>query len=141
MSGTNPILGGGGFHHVCLKTARFDAAVAFYRETLGFVEKLAWRQAPERAVMLDGGDGNYIEIFEDLAYAAGPAGAVIHFALRTTRLEAVVERVRAAGAPITMEPKSVTIASTNGRGPVPVRIAFCVGPAGEVIEFFQNELT
>ena len=141
MSSLNPILGSGGFHHVCVKTRDWDRTLRFYRETLGCTEKIAWRAAPERAVMLDTGDGNYLEVFEDLAYTPTPNGAVLHFALRTTRLDEVAARVRAAGMKITMEPKGVTIATTNGVGPVPIRIFFCEGPSGEVIEFFQNALT
>jgi glyoxylase I family protein len=137
----NPILGGGGFHHVCVKTRDWDRTMEFYRETLGCTEKIAWRAAPQRAVMLDTGDGNYLEVFEDLAYTPAPDGAVIHFALRTTRLDEVAARVRAFGAKITMEPKDVTIATTNGTPAVPIRIFFCEGPSGEVIEFFQNSLT
>ena len=38
-------------------------------------------------VMLDTGDGNYIEVFEDLEYRPAPNGSVVHFALRTTRLD------------------------------------------------------
>ena len=138
---SNPILGGGGFHHVCLKTRDWDRTMKFYQETLGFTVKLAWRQPPQRATMLDTGDGNYLEVFEDPAYEPSPNGVVIHFALRTTKLDEVTERVRAAGAKITMEPKDVTIATTNGAGPVPIRISFCEGPGGEIIEFFQNTLT
>jgi glyoxylase I family protein len=137
----NPILGGGGFHHVCLKTRDWDRTMRFYRETLGCVEKIAWRAAPERAVMLDTGDGNYIEVFEDLAYTPAPHGSVIHFALRTTRLDEVVARIREFGAKITVEPKDVTLATTNGAGRVPIRVSFCEGPSGEVIEFFQNTIT
>lgn len=142
----NSILGSGGFHHVCIKTREWDRTLAFYCVTLGFTEKIAWRTAPNRAVMLDGGDGNYLEVFEDLAYAATPDGAVLHFALRTTRLDAVAARVRATGAKITMEPKDVIISNTATGPhaltvPVPIRIFFCEGPAGEIIEFFQNALT
>lgn len=137
---SNPILGGGGFHHVCVKTRDWDATMRFYKDTLGFTEKIAWREAPQRAVMLDAGDGNYLEVFEDLAYTAAPQGIVYHFALRTTRLDDVAARVRAAGAKITVEPRDVTIPTTN-TGPVPVRIFFCEGPNGESIEFLQNSLT
>ena len=136
---SNPILGGGGgFHHVCMKTRNWDRTMRFYQETLGCTAKIAWRAAPQRAVMLDTGDGNYIEIFEDLDYAPAGNGSIIHFALRTTRLDEVAARVRAFGTKITIEPKVVTIATTNGAGAVPVRLFFCEGPSGEVIEFFQN---
>jgi glyoxylase I family protein len=137
----NPILGGGGFHHVCVKTRDWDATMRLYRDALGFTEKVAWRAAPQRAVMLDTGDGNYLEVFEDLAVQPAPNGSVAHFALRTASVDDAVARVRAAGAKITVEPRDAAIASTNGFGPVPIRIAFCEGPSGELIEFFQNERT
>ncbi len=137
----NPILGDGGFHHVCVKTRDWDRTIEFYRDVLGCTEKIAWRAAPQRATMLDTGDGNYLEVFEDLEYQPAANGSVVHFALRTTRLDDVAARVRAAGAKITMEPKDVTIATTNGAGGVPIRIFFCEGPSGEVIEFFQNAAT
>ncbi len=142
----NAILGDGGFHHVCVKTRDWEATRRFYCETLGFTEKIAWRAAPERAAMYDSGDGNYLEVFEDLAYQSAPNGAVLHFALRTTRLDEVAARVRLAGMKITVEPKDVTIpntavGSTAVAGPVPIRIFFCQGPNGEIIEFFQNSRT
>lgn len=144
----NPILGNGGFHHVCVKTRDWDRTLAFYRDTLGCAVKIAWnfRDTGRRATMLDTGDGNYLEVFEDPDYVAAPNGAVIHFALRTTRLDDVAARVRAAGAKITVEPKDVSLGNTATapgavHGPVPIRIFFCEGPSGEVIEFFQNTLT
>src|SRR3954468_21876973 len=127
-----------GFHHVCVKTRDWDQTMRFYRDLLGFREKIAWRAAPQRAVMLDTGDGNYLEVFEDAAYEASPNGSVLHFALRTSQLDHVAARVRDFGAKITMEPKDVTLSTTNGQGSVPIRIFFCEGPSGEVIEFFQN---
>ena len=89
--------------------------------------------------MLDAGDGNYMEIFADGTNEPKPDGSIIHFALRTSDCDAALERARVAGAEVTMEPKSLDIPSTPHM--TPVRIAFCKGPDGEVIEFFQNELT
>ena len=137
----NPILGDTGFHHVNIKTRDWEATRRFYCETLGFTEKLAWRSAPQRGALLDAGNGNYLEVFEDSNYAGASNGAILHFALRTTRLDDVAARVRAAGMTITVEPKDVTIPNTTAVGPVPIRIFFCVGPNGEVIEFFQNTVT
>ena len=137
----NAVLGGGGFHHVCVKTRDWDRTMKFYQEILGCTPKIAWRAAPARAIMLDSGDGNYLEVFEDLAYAPAANGSIVHFAFRTTRLDEVAARVRAFGARITMEPKDVSISTTNGVGMVPIRIFFCEGPSGEIIEFFQNALT
>lgn len=137
----NPVLGNGGFHHVCIKTRDWDRTIEFYRDVLGCTEKITWRPAPERAAMLDTGDGNYIEVFEDLAYTPAPNGSVVHFALRTTKLDEVAALVRASGAKITVEPKDVTIATTNHKGAVAIRVFFCEGPSGEVIELFQNVAT
>ncbi len=89
--------------------------------------------------MLDAGDGNYMEVFAGGTDAPKPEGAILHFALRTADCDAAIGRARSAGARVTMEPKSLTIASTPH--PTPVRIAFCAGLDGEIIEFFENELT
>ena len=139
MAGKNKTIGGGGFHHVAIKVYDFEAAVKFYTEALGFTEKIAWGEGDKRAVMLDVGDGNYLEIFAGGTRDAKPDGSIIHFALRTDDCDQALERARKAGAQVTMESKSLDIHSKPHI--TPVRIAFCKGPGGEVIEFFQNTLT
>ena len=47
----------------------------------------------------------------------------------------VMEAARAAGAPITTEPKEIVIGSEP---PMPARIAFFTGPAGESVELFDE---
>ncbi len=138
MSGTNKTIGGGGFHHVAIRARDFEATVQFYTEALGFKEKIAWGEDKSRAVMLDAGDGNYLEVFAGGADTPKPEGAILHFALRTDNCDAALERARTAGAEVTMEPKDINIQSRPHH--TPVRIAFCKGPDGEIIEFFQNEL-
>ena len=138
-TGTNTLLGGGGFHHVAVKVHDFDAALRFYKEALGFSEKVTWGEGDKRAAMLDTGDGSYLEVF-----AGGPAeppagGALVHFALRTNDVDAAIERARKAGMEVTVEPKDVTIPSAPFQ--VPVRLAFFKGPGGEVIELFKNDVT
>ena len=131
-----------GFHHVALKAKSWDDSLAFYKGVLGFTEKITWAYPDgNRAGMFDTGRGDYLEIFEDRNYQPAPHGALLHLAIRTTRLDAVLSSVRAAGCKITVEPKDVIIKTTNGAGPVPVRIAFFEGPNGEIWELFQNELT
>ena len=138
MPNTNQTLGGGGFHHVAIRVRDFEASVRFYTQALGFVEKTRWGDGDKRGVMLDTGDGNYLEIF---AGATGPApeGPIIHFAIRTTDTDAACARAKAAGAEVTIEPKDVDIPSTPHT--VPVRLAFFKGPDGEVVELFQNDIT
>lgn len=127
-----------GFHHTAIRSADFDASVRFYSDVLGLQTKITWGAVPDRAIMLDTGDGNYLEIFER-AEAASPAEAtILHFALRTDDCAAILEKARAAGAAVTMETKDLTIDSSAG--PIPVRIAFFKGPDGEVIELFENAI-
>jgi glyoxylase I family protein len=138
MVGHNDLIGGGGFHHIAMRAHDFDASLKFYVEGLGFAPKAAWGQGDRRATLLDTGDGNYLELFAGGQEGPKPEGAVVHLAFRTTDCDRAIERARAAGAEVTTEPKDVVIPSDP---PLPARIAFCKGPDGEVIEFFQNELT
>lgn len=142
MAHHNPVLGGGGIHHVALKTKNWDASLAFYKDVLGFAEKITWAYPDgNRAGMFDVGGGHYLEIFENHVDTPAANGALMHLAIRAKDVTAVTERVRAAGCKITMEPKDVTIQTTNGVGPVPVRISFFEGPNGEIWELFENSLT
>ncbi len=144
--GQNAALQGGGFHHVAIRANDFEATLRFYIEGLGFRRVYGWGEdgrakgeRDSRAVMLDTGDGNYLEVFAGGTRQPGeevPEGAILHFALRTTDCDAALERARAAGATVTMEPKTLPI---NGDTPMEFRIAFVNGLNGEVIEFFQNE--
>jgi glyoxylase I family protein len=136
---TNSNLGGGGFHHVAIKVRDFDASLRFYTQALGFKEKIRWGEGDGRAVMLDVGDGNYLELFAGGPKDPKPEGAWMHVAFRAANTDAALARARAAGVQVTMEPANITIPASPG--PVPIRIAFCKGPDGEIIEFFQNELT
>jgi glyoxylase I family protein len=127
-----------GFHHAALKVADYDRVVGFYRDGLGFVERISWGEGDGRAIMLDAGNGNYLEVFAGGQDAAAE-GSVLHLAFRTDDCDAALACAVRAGARVTVEPKDVTIPSRPA--PTPVRIAFCLGLAGEVIEFFQNQTT
>jgi glyoxylase I family protein len=135
----NTTLGSGGFHHVAIRVADFDRSVQFYKDVLGFGEKIRWGEAEKRGIMLDTGDGNYVEIFAGGEKAPKPEGAWFHVAFRTTHCAAALERARAAGMEVTIETKTITIPSTPH--PTPITIAFFKGPDGEVIELFENQLT
>ncbi|MCE9591086.1 MAG: VOC family protein [Planctomycetes bacterium] len=137
-SGNNSTIGGGGFHHVAIRVRDWEQSLAFYTLGLGMKMRLTWGEEPHRAAMLDVGSGDYLELFERAAEEWKDTDAsILHFALRTTDTDAALERARGLGAKIVMEPKSIDI---QGKPAVePVRIAFCKGPDGEVIEFFQSE--
>jgi len=138
MAGHNQAIGGGGFHHVSMRVQDIEASLKFYVEGLGFAPKLSWGQGEKRTVLLDTGDGNYFEISGGGSDTPKPEGIFLHLALRTTDCDTAIERARAAGAEITVEPRDVMLSSIP---PTPIRIAFFKGPDGELIELFQNEAT
>ena len=133
----NSKIPGSGFHHVAIRTHDFDASLRFYIEGLGFRQKIAWGEKPGRAVMLDTGDGNYLEIFEREGEPLPTSGEanILHFALRCDDCEAATEAARAAGAKVTMEPKVPDAFTELGSR---TKISFVQGPDGEVVEFFQS---
>ena len=134
MAGQNLKIGGGGFHHIALKAANFEKSVKFYTEGLGFLISMSWGEGNDRAVMLDTGDGNFLELFAGGTPGEKPEGSLLHMAFRTDNCDMALNQAIAAGAVVTKEPFDVDIKSD----PVtPVRIAFCKGFDGEVIEFFQ----
>jgi len=142
LQSTNQVVPGCGFHHVAIRTSKWEESMAFWTEAVGFRQAVHWGEAPARACMLDTGDGNYLEIFERAAppAVAIPEGAeanILHFCFRTSDCDAATERARAAGAEVTMEPKTLEV---FGEPRIPVRISFIKGPDGEICEFFQNEV-
>jgi catechol 2,3-dioxygenase-like lactoylglutathione lyase family enzyme len=143
-AGTTP-----GFHHVAIRAVDFDATIRFYTEGLGF--KVHYRfSVPDRidrAAFLDAGDGRYIEVFGQGSTVQSEGrrrrpneeateGALLHFCLRVTDVEASYARALAAGAVSRIAPR---IARLGGEPPAEVQIAFVVGPNGEVIEFLKSQ--
>jgi len=131
----NQKLPGCGFHHVAIWTANWEKSLDFYTEGLGFSQKIIWGQAPGRGVMLDTGDGNYLEIFERET-APTPSGEahILHLCFRVDDCAAAVEVARAAGAEVTAETFAPETFEKMGLG---AKIAFILGPDGEIIEFFE----
>lgn len=92
QQGTNTTLGGGGFHHVAVRVHDFEAALRFYQGALGFTERIAWGEGNGRAVMLDTGDGSYLEVFAGGAPDLKPDGPLLHVAFRTSDCDATISR-------------------------------------------------
>lgn len=121
-----------GIHHIALKcrgTEHFLRTVAFYKDILGIPVARSWGEGDDRAVMLDTGSG-ILEIFAN-ASDMPEEGALRHMAFAVDDTDLCIEKVRAAGYTVTMEPTDIVIA-----GDYPARIAFCIGPVGESVEFF-----
>ncbi len=119
-----------GIHHISMKCAD-DKELAkvkeFYVELLGLKICREWNAG----LMIDTGNG-YIEVFTNQE-GEHRLGAIRHLALLTDDVDSIVEKVRAAGYEILVEPNDKDIPAE----PVyPIRMAFCCGPLGEQIEFF-----
>ena len=125
-----------GVHHIALK-AQGEAAYAklldFYHVILGMPIVREWGCNGGKAAMVDTGAG-LLELFSTAPDVLGE-GALRHLAFAVEDTDVCIEAVRAAGYTVTMEPKDIVIGSNP---PYPARIAFCIGPVGEEVEFFKE---
>ena len=122
----------GGIHHISMKCGtreELDRAKHFYLTVLGFSVVREW---PE-GIMIDSGSG-LIEIFSSGA-GMKTKGAIRHVAFSSDDVDGIVEKVKAAGVDVFIEPKDIVIRSEPA---FHARMAFCFGPLGEEIEFFQE---
>ncbi|SEQ89447.1 glyoxylase I family protein [Lachnospiraceae bacterium NE2001] len=122
-----------GIHHYSMKcnTAEELAKVKeFYIDLLGFTIKREW---PE-GIMLDAGNA-FIEIFTNKP-GEKSLGAIRHIAFATDSVDEIADKVKAAGYEVFIEPNDIVIPSTPE---CHARMAFCFGPLGEQIEFFDEK--
>ena len=134
----NNIVKGMGFHHIALRCKDFDKSMRFYA-SLGCVTTVSWGDEPNRAAMVDLGDGGCIELFsgggvEEKTESDTQSGEWLHLALACDDPDAAFAAAIAAGATEKLAPYDVVIDSDT---PLPLRIALVYGPDGEVIEFFH----
>ena len=125
-----------GVHHIALKAQGEEAygkLIEFYNGILGMPIVREWDCNGGKAAMVDTGAG-LLELFSTAPDILGE-GALRHLAFSVEDPDVCIEAVRAAGYEITMEPKDIVIGSNP---PYPARIAFCVGPVGESVEFFKE---
>lgn len=121
-----------GLHHISLKCGtedEFKRAKSFYLDVLGFKIVREW---PEGA-MIGFGNG-MLEIFNN-GDGIKTKGALRHIAFATDNVDKIVSKVKGAGYNVFIEPNDIVIRSDPE---YPARMAFCFGPLGEEIEFFQE---
>lgn len=122
-----------GIHHVSMKTCsseEYDNVVEFYKNVLGLSIEREW----DAGIMFGTGDG-IIEIFNNGEESLAK-GTIRHFAFAVDDVDACVKAVTEAGYEIFVGPKDIEIPSEPK---FPARMAFCYGPLGEEIEFFQEK--
>ncbi len=125
-----------GFHHVAIKAKDFDASLKFYTEGIGCEPVIFWGEGDGRAVMLHIGNGCMIELFAGGQEENKPEGMWMHLAIKVDNSDEALAKAVKAGAIETMAPATIDIPSTPK--PATVRISFCKGLDGEVLEFFQS---
>lgn len=121
-----------GIHHISMKTCtagEYKKVIDFYTNVLGLSVAREW----DAGIMFNAGDA-VIEIFNN-GKESMDIGVIRHFALAVDDVDACVKAVTEAGYEVFMGPKDILIPSTPE---FPARMAFCYGPLGEEIEFFQE---
>ncbi len=121
-----------GVHHISMKCgtpAEFLRAKDFYLNILGFGIVREW---PE-GVMIDTGN-MLLEIFCN-GRGIMEKGALRHIAFAADDVDGMAAKVKDAGYTVFIEPHEIVIRSVPEHH---ARIAFCTGPLGEEIEFFQD---
>ena len=122
-----------GVHHISLKCGNrddYERAKDFYLDLLGFSVKREW----PGGIMIDCGNA-LLEIFCNGA-GIKAKGALRHIAFGTDDVDGVAAKVKEAGYQVFIEPNDIIIRSEPA---VYARMAFCCGPLGEEIEFFQEK--
>lgn len=124
-----------GIHHIALKACGLDEfckLTEFYNKILGMPIVRKWGEGENTGMMLDTGAG-LLELFAN-ASDRPETGALRHIAFQTDNPDECIEAVRSAGYRVTVEPKDI---SFDCEPPYYARIAFCIGPVGEEVEFFK----
>ena len=122
-----------GIHHVAIKACGvedYNKTIDFYHNILGMPIFRQWGEGLESGALVDT-DAGMMEIFANGEDYPGQ-GSMRHIAFEVDDVDSYTEAARKAGYKITMEPNDIVIA-----GDYPARIAFCIGPVGEEVEFFK----
>ena len=129
-----------GFEHVGMVSSDLDKTIAFYCGLLGMKEILVKRTGEGgRIAFLEIG-GVMLEIVEPAAGASTPArevpmseAGIRHITFRVDDVDAIYERLRAAGVEFTIPPRQAVNAELIRK------VAFCRDPDGIVVEFLERQ--
>ena len=113
----------------CGTAEEYSKVREFYLDILGFTIKREWLEG----MMIDTGNG-LLEISSNQA-GIRDIGALRHMAFLTDDADGMAEKVRSAGYEVFTGPKDIVFHSDPEYR---ARVAFCYGPLGEQVEFFQE---
>ncbi|MBD2435908.1 VOC family protein [Nostoc sp. FACHB-110] len=156
---------GPGLHHFALLAYDIDASIRFYEQGFGARKRYDWNSAKTilptgevfnvigRLQLMDMGDGNYVELISGGKPASERVGYDVwnHIALRCDNTDRYYERAINAGAkPYNFVYKDQVwdgrpadfevTGSLYGQPTINVRLAYCRGIDGELIELIQGNL-
>ncbi|MEH1881231.1 VOC family protein [Nostoc sp.] len=156
---------GPGLHHSALLSYDIDATIRFYEQGFGARKRYGWNSAQtilptgqffdviRRVQLMDLGDGNYVEIVAGGTPASERVGYDIwnHIALRADNTDLYYQRAINAGAqPYSFvfndktwngEPADFVLSGDpSGQATLNVRLAYCRGIDGELIEMVQGKV-
>lgn len=135
-----------GTHHTALRPTKenYQRTVSFYTDVLGFTIQKEWEGqingVEMKCCMVDTGDGSLIEIFGNGKSDVLNIGAIPHVCYKTDQVPAVMEAAAKAGYAATdakgnPAEKSYEDVVLSEKPYYAMRMAFIVGPCGEMIEF------
>lgn len=118
-------------HHVSLRctSEEFETAKSFYTDVLKLKVARTW----SGGIMFDTCDG-IIEIFNN-SQGIKEQGAIRHFGLYVSDVDAVAESIEKAGYNVFLKPRDISV---DSEPKLSARIAFCTGPLGEEIELMKE---
>lgn len=122
-----------GIHHIAMKCCNNDEITkvkSFYCDLINLPLIREW----DTGFMFDTGNG-LVEVFTDGKQQL-PQGTLRHFAFKVDSVDYFVDLVKSNGYEVFMGPKDICLGYTNK---LPARVAFCYGPLGEEVEFFEEK--
>lgn len=122
-------------HHIALVAKDFEETVAFY-EKLGFVRYTGWGEGNNRIVLMDMGNGSYLEIFASSPDATEGNGRYVHIAFAVNDVKSAYDKAIALGAKEKIAPKVVSLESSPKK--ITINCGFVFGLNGEQLEFFKE---
>ena len=129
-----------GLHHVALRCSSLDnytETLDFYKNIIGMTVKYSWGEGVYAATMLEL-NGSVIVIFAS-GRASGDIGAINHFCFEVDDPALEVQQMQEAGYPVLVPATHVNLSLTNSsKSELLLTYAYCMGPVGEVIEFYKE---